>query len=304
MMGTRELHKIAVIGAGMMGRSIATRCSQAGLSVVVREVTPERATEVREMLERDLEHEIGRWGLTSPEKKAILSRILFTTDTRAILGCDLVIETIHEDFTAKRNLLAELDALLDPATPVIVNTSTLSITELAQGLANPERVLGMHFLYPVTTTRVVEVVKGQVTSDDAFDAARQFARILAKVPIQEFESPGFVTTRVAMPLVNEAAHVVMEGVASAAEVDLAIKLAYQFRHGPLEWADRVGLHRIVNWLDHLFRETGDAKFRPCPLLRKLVRAGHTGTRVGRGFFTYDAQRHRLDRLPDDTPRLS
>src|SRR5512136_104510 len=302
-MNESELHRIAVVGGGMMGRSIATRVSQAGLGVVVRDISQERTTLIKELLERDLDREIGHWGLTQSEKKAILARIEFTTDVRKTVGCDLLIETIHEDFTAKKALIAELDEVLEPGIPIIINTSTLSISELAQGLAHPERVLGMHFLYPVTTTRVVEVVKGQVTSDDAFEAARRFVRILGKVPIQEFESPGFVTTRVAMPLVNEAAHVVMEGVASAAEVDLAIKLGYEFRHGPLEWADRVGLHRILNWLEHLFQETGDPKFRPCPLIRKLVRAGHTGTRVGKGFFTYDNQRRRLDRLPDDTPKL-
>jgi 3-hydroxybutyryl-CoA dehydrogenase len=302
-MNESELHRIAVVGGGMMGRSIATRVSQAGLGVVVRDISEERTTQIKELLGRDLDREIEHWGLTQSEKKAILARIEFTTDVRKTAGCDLLIETIHEDFTAKKALIAELDEVLAPGIPIIINTSTLSISELAQGLAHPERVLGMHFLYPVTTTRVVEVVKGQVTSDDAFETARRFVRILGKVPIQEFESPGFVTTRVAMPLVNEAAHVVMEGVASAAEVDLAIKLGYEFRHGPLEWADRVGLHRILNWLEHLFHETGDPKFRPCPLIRKLVRAGHTGTRVGKGFFTYDGQRRRLDRLPDDTRKL-
>jgi 3-hydroxybutyryl-CoA dehydrogenase len=302
-MSERELHGIAVVGGGMMGRSLATRVSQAGLSVVVRDISAERVSEVQNLLEKGLDHQIERWGLTQSEKKAILARIHFTTDLADARGCDLAIETIHEDAPAKTSLLAELDSLLAPAIPIVVNTSTLSITELAQALAHPERVLGMHFLYPVTTTRVVEVVRGQVTSDEAFETGRRFARILGKVPIEEWESPGFVTTRVVMPLVNEAAHVVMEGVASAAEVDLAIKLGYEFRHGPLEWADRVGLHRILNWLEHLFQETGDPKFRPCPLIRRLVRAGHTGARVGKGFFTYDIQRSRLDRLPDDTPRL-
>ncbi|HUK14592.1 MAG TPA: 3-hydroxyacyl-CoA dehydrogenase NAD-binding domain-containing protein [Thermoanaerobaculaceae bacterium] len=303
-MSERELHRIAVIGGGMMGRSLATRVSQAGLGVVVREISGERTAEVQSLLAKDLDREIDRYGLTQSEKKAILARINFTTELADTRGCDLAIETISEDAAAKRSLLAELDGLQPPDIPIVVNTSTLSITELAQGLAHPERIIGMHFLYPVTTTRVVEVVKGQVSSDDAFQAARRFARVLGKVPIEEFESPGFVTTRVVMPLVNEAAHVVMEGVATAAEVDLAIKLGYEFRHGPLEWADRVGLHRILNWLEHLFQETGDPKFRPCPLIRKLVRAGHTGARVGRGFFTYDIQRSRLDRLPDDTPKLA
>jgi 3-hydroxybutyryl-CoA dehydrogenase len=304
MMEEKELHRIAVMGGGMMGRSIATKVSQSGLAVVVREISERRAAEVKGILEDTLTHQIERWELTQPERRAVLARIEFATEIGAARDCDLVIETIQEEFEAKRHLLSELDELLEPEIPIIVNTSTLSITELAQGLQHPQRVLGMHFFYPVTTAPVVEVVRGQVTSDEAFVAGRHFARVLGKVPIEVFESPGFVTTRVILPLINEAVHVVMEGVASAADVDLAMKLGYEFRNGPLEWADRVGLDRILTWMNHLFQETGDPKFRPCPLLKKLVRAGHVGTRVKQGFFLYDDQRQRLDRLPDDTPRLS
>lgn len=303
-MSERELHHIAIIGGGMMGRSIATRVSQAGLSVVVREISEQRAKDVRGMLEGALDRQIDRWGLTSSEKKAILARLEFTVELEKVHSCDLVIETIHEDFADKRALLAELDSALDPEIPIIVNTSTLSISELAQGLVHPQRILGTHFLYPVTTTRVVEVVRGQETSDQAFEIGRRFVRVLGKVPIEEFESPGFVSTRVIMPLINEAMHVAMEGVASPAEVDLAIKLGFDFRVGPLEWADRVGLHKILSWLNYLFQETGDPKFRPCPLLKKLVRAGRTGARAGKGFFTYDQLQSRVDRLPDDMPRLA
>jgi 3-hydroxybutyryl-CoA dehydrogenase len=303
-MGTIELHLVAVIGGGIMGRSIATKVSQAGLSVLLKEISPERAQEVQRLLDEALQHQVERWTLTGAEKRAILSRIEFTAGYEGIESCQLVIETIHEDFQDKKALLTELDGMLDPAVPIVVNTSTLSITELASGLRFPERVLGMHFLYPVPTTRVVEVVRGQVTGNEPFEIARHFARVLGKVPIEVFESPGFVTTRIVLALVNEAMYVVMEGVASAAEVDLAMKLGYEFRMGPLEWADRVGLHKILNWLQHMFDETGDPKFRPCPLLRKLVRAGHTGARAGKGFFTYDANRNRTDRLPDDTPQLA
>ncbi len=303
-MGTIELHRVAVIGGGIMGRSIATKVAQAGLSVFLKEVSAQRSEEVKGMLEEALQHQVERWTLTGAEKRAILSRIEFTAEYQGIESCQLAIETIHEDFNDKKKLLGELDSLLAPDVPIVVNTSTLSITELASGLQYPERVLGMHFLYPVPTTRVVEVVRGQVTGDAAFQVAKHFARVLGKVPIEVFESPGFVTTRVVLALVNEAMYVVMEGVASAAEVDLAMKLGYDFRMGPLEWADRVGLHKILNWLQHLFAETGDPKFRPCPLLRKLVRAGHTGARAGKGFFIYDANRNRTDRLPDDVPQLT
>jgi 3-hydroxybutyryl-CoA dehydrogenase len=302
-MTDQELHRIAVIGAGMMGRSIATKVSQSGLSVVLREINEERLAEIRTTLQESLDHQIERWSMTQSEKKATLSRIEFTTDLEKVRDAQIVIETIQEDFDAKKALLSELDAVMPPQIPIIVNTSSLSITELAHGLAHPGRVLGIHFLYPVTTTPVAELVRGQVTSTDAYTAARGLVRVLGKVPIEVFESPGFVTTRVMLPLVNESIHVVMEGVASAAEVDLALRLGYDFRTGPLEWADRVGLDKILNWMEHIFKETGEPRFRPCPLLRKLVRAGHYGARVGRGFFTYDEERNRIDRLPDDTPRL-
>jgi len=302
-MTEHDLHHIAVIGAGMMGRSIVTKVAQSGLSVIVREIGEARAAEVRGILEQSLDHQIERWSLTKSEKKATLSRIQFTTSLEDLGDAQLVVETIQEDFEAKRALLSELDATISPEVPVIVNTSSLSITELAQHVAHPERILGIHFLYPATTTPVAELVRGQVTSNAAFASARAFVRVLGKVPIEVFESPGFVTTRVMLPLINESIHVVMEGVASAGEVDLAMKLGYEFRTGPLEWADRVGLDKILNWMEHIFRETGEPRFRPCPLLRKLVRAGHFGARAGKGFFNYDKDRERTDRLADDTPRL-
>jgi 3-hydroxybutyryl-CoA dehydrogenase len=187
--------------------------------------------------------------------------------------------------------------------PIVITTSTLSITELATLNTRPERIVGMHFLYPVTTTRVVEVVRGQLTTDKVYDNALEFARLLGKVPIKVFEMPGFVTTRVLLPLVNEAIHVVMEGVAEAAEVDLAIKMGFDFRVGPLEWADRTGLDRVLNWMQHMYDESNEPRFRPCPLLKRLVRAGLFGAKTGRGFFEYDENRRRTDRLPDDKPGL-
>ena len=175
----------------------------------------------------------------------------------ALGDADLAIETVQEDPALKRQILRELDRRLAADHPIVINTSTLSITELAADTSRPERILGMHFLYPVTTTRVVEVVRGQLTSDEVYERAVEFGRLLGKVPIKVFEMPGFVTTRVVLPLINEAMHVVMEGVAEPAEVDLAIKLGYEFRIGPLEWADRTGLDRILNWMQHLHDETGE-----------------------------------------------
>jgi len=299
-----ELRNVAIIGGGMMGRSIAIKVAQEGLNVCLKELSMEKVESSRSELATTLDHGIARFSLTESEKRAIQSRIRWVTQFDCAADCDVAIETIQEDFARKGEILQELDNRMAADAPIVVNTSTLSITELAAQCNRPERIIGMHFLYPVTTTRVVEVVRGQLTSDTALERALMFARLLEKVPIKVFEMPGFVTTRVVLPLVNEAIHVVMEGVATAAEVDLALKLGYDFRSGPLEWADRVGLDRVLNWMKHLHHESGEPRFRPCPLLKRLVRAGLLGAKTGRGFFEYDANKRRVDRLADDRPRPS
>jgi 3-hydroxybutyryl-CoA dehydrogenase len=299
-----ELHRVVIVGGGMIGRSLATRIAQEGITVYLKEVSSEVLEASKAELEGALDHRIARFALTSSEKKAILSRISWVTQFDCSSDCDLAIEAVQEDFGLKQRVLRELDRRMPGDHPIVINTSTLSITELAAQNSRPERIVGMHFLYPVTTTRVVEVVRGQLTSDEVYAKAIEFARVLGKVPIKVFEMPGFVTTRVVLPLINEAIHVVMEGVADAAEVDLALKLGYDFRSGPLEWADRTGLDRVLNWMQHMYQESGEPRFRPCPLLKRLVRAGLLGAKTGRGFFTYDANRRRTDRLPDDKPGLA
>ncbi len=288
----------------MMGRSLATKVAQEGINVYLKEVSPEAVDAARRELDRSLDHSIDRFALTGSEKKAIQSRITWVTHFDCATDSDLALEAVQEDFGLKRQILRELDARMPPEHPIVVTTSTLSITELASQNSNPKRIVGMHFLYPVTTTRVVEVVRGQLTADTTYGRAIEFARLLGKIPIKVFEMPGFVTTRVLLPLVNEAIHVVMEGVAEAAEVDLAMKMGFDFRIGPLEWADRTGLDRILNWMQHLHLESGEPRFRPCPLLKRLVRAGLYGAKTGQGFFSYDENRRRTDRLPDDRPRMA
>ncbi|MEN8163427.1 MAG: 3-hydroxyacyl-CoA dehydrogenase NAD-binding domain-containing protein [Acidobacteriota bacterium] len=299
-----ELHDVAIMGGGMMGRSIAATVAQEGLNVCIKEISMEAAEASKAELVRKLDHEIARFGITTADKKVILSRIRWVTQYDCAAECDLAIEAIQEDFDLKSQILIELDRRMSRENPIVINTSTLSITELAAKTTQPDRILGMHFIYPVSTTRVVEVVRGQVTSDEALEKALDFARLLGKVPIKVFEMPGFVTTRVVLPMVNEAMHIVMEGVAEAADVDLALKLGYDFRTGPLEWADRVGLDRVLNWMQHMHHESGEPRFRPCPLLKRLVRAGLVGAKAGQGFFTYDVNRRRLDRLEDDKPGLA
>jgi len=298
-----ELHRVTIVGGGMMGRSLATKVAQEGINVYLKEVSTEAVESAQRELERSLDHSIERFALTSSEKKAILSRITWVTHFDCASDSDLALEAVQEDFGRKRQILRELDRRMPPEDPIVLTTSTLSITELAAQNNSPERIVGMHFLYPVTTTRVVEVVRGQLTTEEVYERAIEFARLLGKIPIKVFEMPGFVTTRVLLPLINEAIHIVMEGVAEAAEVDLALKMGFEFRIGPLEWADRTGLDRVLNWMNHIYHENGEPRFRPCPLLKRLVRAGLLGKKTGRGFFEYDENGRRTDRLPDDKPRL-
>jgi 3-hydroxybutyryl-CoA dehydrogenase len=284
-----EFRKLGIVGGGAMGKSLAEKVASNGIDVVVVEVSAEKAQQAREELTASLDHELEKWGITASEKKVVLSRVRFTADIAELAATDLVIETVNEDLATKKAVMRSLGQACPPDRVFITNTSTLSITEIAAASGRPDKVVGMHFAHPVTRTPVVEMVRGVETSDATYEKALQLAVALEKTPIKVFEYPGYVVTRVILPMLNEAMYVVMEGVASPEHVDDAMRLAYEFRVGPLEYADRVGLDKIMAWMDHLFRELGEVKYRPCPLLRKMVRAGHLGRKSGRGFFTYSGR---------------
>jgi len=271
-----------------MGQGIAVTCAAAGLDVLLREQSPERGRESLAEIDELLDRDIAKWRRTESEKKAILARLRLVADLAALEAAEIVIEAVPENLELKTAIFRELDQACPPEDILATNTSTLSVTEIGARTHRPDRVIGLHFLYPVPKVPLVEVVRGLSTSDATFRSALEFVRVLGKTGVEVFEYPGYVTTRVMLPFLNEAMHVVMEGVASAEAVDTSMKLGYGLPVGPLALADRMGLDEVMRWMQHLFAELGDVKYRPCPLLRKMIRAGQLGVKTGKGFFEYDA----------------
>ena len=282
-----SLRTIGIVGVGTMGQGIALACAAAGLDVLVCDRSEEDAArgvaEIAETLDRD----IAKWRRTESEKRAALARIRTAKEIAGLEAAQFVVEAVPDDMEVKTRLFRDLDKACPPEDVLATNTSTLSVTEIAARTARPDRIIGLHFLHPVPTVPLVEVVRGLATSDETFRTALELVRLLGKTGIEVFEYPGYVTTRVMLPFLNEAMYVVMEGVASAEAVDTSMRLGYGLPVGPLQLADRMGLDEVMRWMRHLFEELGDLKYRPCPLLRKMIRAGHLGVKSGRGFFEYD-----------------
>jgi 3-hydroxybutyryl-CoA dehydrogenase len=291
------LHTVAVIGLGVMGQGIAQTLATSGIEVVAVEKSEKKLDHQLKMLDESLENEISRWTMTKSEKRAVLSRIKGTTNISAVENIPVIIEAVDENFELKKQLFQKLDPLCCPEAIFVSNTSTLNLSKLAASTKRADKVIGMHFLNPVPKVPLVELVRGMKTSDETFLQVKELASRLGKTPIEVFEYPGFVTTRIIIPLLNEAMYILMEGVATAESIDTAMRLGYEFRYGPLELADMMGLDEVLAWMDSLFHELGDAKYRPCPLLRQMVRKGKIGKKVGEGFFKYTDQGKKAIEIP-------
>lgn len=279
---------IGVVGAGTMGRSIAEMLAVKGLEVLIVEKSVEQLDASLQLLEASLDRQMERWAITLAEKKLILNRIYKQKSLQDLGECDMVIETVTEDLDIKREIFEELDRVMPPDAILASNTSTLSLTELAGVTRHPERVIGMHFVYPAFQIDVAEIIRGLQTSDETFRRTKDFMeQTLGKKGVMVYESPGFVTTRLICLLINEALHLLEEGVASPEDIDIAMKIGYKFDRGPLEMADRFGLDAVLAALERMFREFGEIKYRPSFLLKKKVRAGQLGVKTGIGFFQYD-----------------
>jgi len=282
-----SINEIAIIGAGVMGQGIAQTISAAGMDVLLIEKNDKNLKQSKAMLSEYIDREIKRWAMTKSDKKTILSRIVWDTNFDKIADRDLIIEAVDEDFDLKVNIFSQLDKKAKKDCIFVSNTSTLSLTKLAETTSRPDKMIGLHFLNPVPKIPVVEVVKCLHTSNETIAKVKTFVSNIGKTPVEVYEYPGFVTTRAIVPLLNEAMHILMEEIATAKDIDTAMKLGYNFQQGPLEMADSMGLDEVLAWMETLWQTLGEARYRACPILRKLVRERKLGKKSGEGFYKYD-----------------
>ena len=281
-----EIQTIGVVGAGTMGNGIAHVAAAAGYTVLLCDSDSQALARALEVIAKNLDRELSRGKRTTEEKAAALSRIQSTTDLSALAKSDFVIEAIIEKIESKLQIFKALDEITPVKAILASNTSSLSITKIASATRRPGKVIGMHFMNPVPVMNLVEIVRGFATSDDTHEKTRLLTQSLAKTAVTVNDSPGFVSNRLLMPMINEAIFSVMEGVASADAVDAVMKLGMNHPIGPLALADMIGLDVCLFTMEVLHSGLGDPKYRPCPLLRRMVDAGHLGRKSGQGFYKY------------------
>ena len=278
--------RIAVIGAGQMGNGITHLFAQHGFQVAMIDVAQAALDKGRATIEKNLDRQIKKGSVEAAQRDAILGRIRSETSLQAASDADLVIEAATEDRTLKFRIFSDLDKIAPAGAILATNTSSISITEIAAHTKRPEKVIGMHFMNPVTLMMLVEIIRGLATSDETTQRVTDLSTKLGKTPVEVNDYPGFVSNRVLMPMINEAIFCLMEGVADVEAIDSVMKLGMNHPMGPLALADLIGLDTCLNIMEVLHLGLGDSKYRPCPLLRKYVAAGWLGRKTGRGFHSY------------------
>lgn len=283
-----NIRQFTVIGAGQMGSGIAQTAAQSGLEVCLHDLKEEIVQKGLKGIEKNLSRSVEK-GKMSEAGAEVLGRIRVTTSlAEAAADADIVVEAAVENMEVKTDLFRQLDQVVPAHGILATNTSSLPITEIAAVTRRPERVIGMHFMNPVPVMKLVEVIRGLATADEVFDAVEQLARQMGKTPVEVNDFPGFVANRILMPMINEAIYTVYEGVAEPEAVDQVMKLGMNHPMGPLTLADFIGLDTCLYIMETLYEGFGDSKYRPCPLLRKYVKAGWLGRKTGRGFYTYES----------------
>jgi 3-hydroxybutyryl-CoA dehydrogenase len=285
-MADREIRRVGVVGAGTMGNGIAQVFAHSGYEVILADAVPAALDRAKSTIEKSLGKFVEKGKMSAPDRDAALGRLQTTSSLDALASVDYVVEAIAENVDVKRDVFSRLDAITQPDVILTSNTSSISITTLGAATKRPDKVLGMHFMNPVPLMTLVELIRGQVTSPASMSVATTLCGKLGKTPVEAADYPGFISNRILMPMINEAVYAVMEGVGTPDAIDLVMKLGMNHPMGPLTLADFIGLDVCLAILNVLHEGIGDPKYRPCPLLRRMVAAGHLGRKSGRGFYTY------------------
>jgi len=282
-----KINAIMVIGAGQMGSGIAQVCAEAGYKVILNDLKPEFVERGLGVISKNLARQVEKGRMSAEAKKATLTNLVASTSLEDAKNVDLVIEAAVENMEIKTKIFKQLDEITPSETILASNTSSLPITEIAAATNRPEQVIGMHFMNPVPVMKLVEIIRGLATSDEVYQTIETVTKEIGKVPVEVNDAPGFVSNRILMPMINEAIFTLQEGIATKEDIDEVMKLGMNHPMGPLTLADFIGLDTCLYIMEILHEGFGDSKYRPCPLLRKYVKAGWLGRKTGRGFYQYN-----------------
>ncbi len=295
MQSKGTIQKVGIVGCGAMGQELCVLISQSGIDVAFIDISNERIAEVIRKIEATLDDRISRWGLTQSEKKLILSRIKGSESYDSIADCDVVFETVNSkkkgtSLDLRQNIFKKIESVVSPHAVIASNTATLMISEISSVLKFPERAMGLHFFSPVSKVKIIEAVRSVYTSDETYATVNKLAMMIGKKLVHVNESSGNISTRMIVPLINEACEILMEGVATVSDIDETMRETSGLQLGPFEMADRIGLDKLLKWMENLYVEFGDQKYKPSPVLKRMVRANMFGRRVGEGFYIYQGEK--------------